>query len=97
MEFQKKMRIRICYIEKGNEYIDPEWLLEDYLIQDDELLVQIFCATHQFESQSRDAEMITMDTVKVGQKLERFQRILERSNLFESCCDCVLWKENTPC
>ena len=83
MEYQKKMGIHVCYIEKGNEFIDPEWLLEDYLIQDDELLVQIFCQTHQFESQTKNTEMITMDTVKVGHKIERFQRILERANYFE--------------
>ena len=83
MEYQKKLGIDVYYIEKGNEYIDPSWLTEDYLIQDDELLVQIFCTTHQFEGQDKNNEMITMDSVKVKQKVERFQRILERAHRFE--------------
>lgn len=83
MEYQTKLGINVYYIEKGNEYIDPEWLEEDYLIQDDKLLVQIYCDTHQFLSQDKSCEQITMDSVKVKQKIERFQRILERSHKFQ--------------
>lgn len=83
MEYQKKLGIDVYHIEKGNAFIDPQWLEEDYLIQDDELLVEIFCETHQFTSQNPDNEYITMDSVKVKQKIERFQRILERSLKFE--------------
>jgi len=79
MSYQKQMGIDVYYIEKDNEYIDPDWLKEDYLIQDDELLVQIYCETHQFVEQDENCEQITMDTVKVKRQIERFQRILERS------------------
>lgn len=84
MEYQTSLGIRVYYIEKGNEYIDPAWLLEDYLIQDDELLVQIYCQSHQFSTQEQNTEEITMDAVKVQKKVERFQRILERATRFES-------------
>ena len=83
MDFQYNMGIQVYYIEKGNEYIDPTWLTEDYLIQDDELVVQIYCETHQFESQDNNNEEITMNPVKVKKKVERFQRILERSIKYE--------------
>ena len=85
MQYQYEMGIKVYYIEKGDEYIDPEWLSEDYLIQDDELLVQIYCDTHQFSSQNQNTEEITMDPVKVQLKVERFQRILERSVEYKPC------------
>ncbi len=79
MDYQYNLGINVFYIEKGNEFIDPSWLLEDYLIQDDELLVQIYCESHQFDSQNNNNEEITMNPIKVKKKVERFQRILERS------------------
>ncbi len=79
MEFQKAKGINVYYIVKGNPFIDPEWLEEDYLIQDDRLLVQIFCATHRFAGQNSEDELITMDRLTVARKIERFRRILERS------------------
>lgn len=83
MEYQRSLGIKVYYIYKGNEYIDPEWLEEDYLIQDDNLLVQIFCASHQFSSQNKCEEQVTVDSVQVKNKIERFQRILERSEIFD--------------
>lgn len=83
MDYQYRLGIGVYYIEKGNEFIDPDWLLEDYLIQDDELLVQIYCQTHQFESQEITNEEITMNPIKVMKKVERFQRILERSTKYD--------------
>ena len=47
------------------------------------LVVQIYCETHQFESQDKNNEEITMNPVKVKKKVERFQRILERSIKYE--------------
>ncbi len=83
MDYQHNLGIEVYYIEKSNEYIDPEWLEEDYLIQDDELLVQIYCDTHQFKTQNKNNEQITMDSVKVRKKIERFQRILERATRYD--------------
>ena len=82
MERQRELGIKVYYIFKGNEYIDPQWLEEDYLIQDDKLLVQIYCSTHQFSSQNKSEEQITVDIVTVKNKIERFQRILERAEPF---------------
>ena len=83
MAYQHELGIHVYYIEKGNEYIDPAWLTEDYLVQDDELLVQISCATHQFDAEDKTSERITMNPVRVRSKIERFQRILERAYHFE--------------
>ena len=83
MDYQYKLGIEVYYIEKNNGYIDPEWLEEDYLIQDETLLVQIFCDTHQFTSQNKNNEQITMESVKVRKKIERFQRILERATKYD--------------
>ena len=82
MEYQHRLGIEVYYIFKKNDYIDPKWLEEDYLIQDESLLVQIFCTSHQFSSQNKCEEQITVDVVQVMHKLERFQRILERSEIF---------------
>jgi len=79
MDYQHSLGINVYYIEKGNEYIDPTWLTEDYLIQDDELLVQIYCESHRFDSQDKNNEEITLNPIKVRNKVERFQRIMERS------------------
>ena len=82
MEYQKNLGINVYYIEKGNEFIDPEWLEEDYLIQDEELLVQIFCDSHKFNGEVEPCEHITMVPVIVQNKIERFNRIIERSKKF---------------
>ena len=82
LEYQRDLGIKVYYIYKDNEYIDPKWLEEDYLIQDDKLLVQIFCSSHQFSSQNQCDEQITVDVVHVKNKIERFHRILERSEKF---------------
>ncbi len=87
MKYQYDLGIKVFYIEKGDAFINPEWLTEDYLIQDDTLLVQIYCASHKYESQEKN-EMITMDPTKVSLKIERYQRILERSTLFRPS-DCI--------
>ncbi len=82
MRLQASMGIRVFYINKGNPYLNPEWLEEDYLIQDDSLLVEITCRTHKFEGEARETERITTSLADVSIKLERFQRILERSARF---------------
>lgn len=82
MSYQHSLGINVYYIKKENEYIDPKWLAEDYLIQDDELLVEISCETHRFESQDTTSELVTMDKAKVIRKSERLQRIFERSTKF---------------
>ena len=82
MEYQKNLGIEVFYIYKGDQFIDPDWLEEDYLIQDGELLVQIYCNTHQFVGQDKCSEEITMDKARVSIMIERFRRIVERSVRF---------------
>ena len=83
MKSQKDLGVNVYYIERDNEYIDPQWLQEDYLIQDEELLVQIFCNSHKFGQKSDLNERITMDPVIVQNKIERFSRILERAKKYD--------------
>lgn len=83
MRKQKSMGIDVRYIYSNNEYLSPQWLKEDYLIQDGILLVQIFCDTHRFEgSNNVDTEVITIDTKLVKEKEERFKRMWERATKF---------------
>lgn len=82
MNYQYNLGIKVYYIEKSNGFIDPAWLVEDYLIQDNQLVVEIFCTTHQFDEKGKNTERITMDIVEVQKKIERFQRIIERSILY---------------
>lgn len=82
MERQYNLGIKVYYIEKDNEFINPLWLLEDYLIQDDELLVQIFCESHRFIATNNQTEKITMNPSKVKIMVERFHRLLECSTKF---------------
>jgi len=82
MRYQKKLGIDVYFIQSDNEFIDPLWLKEDYLIQDDELLVEIFCESHKFNGQTDTCEHITMTPLVVQSKIERFNRILERAEKF---------------
>ena len=84
MQYQSERGIDVYYIYKGNEFIDPAWLEEDYLIQDERLLVEINCKSHRFDSTCSDTETITTSTVEVQIKLERYQRIIERAKKFTS-------------
>jgi hypothetical protein len=83
MKYQLSMGIDVYYIYKDNPYINNSWLLEDYLIQDDKLLVQIFCETHKFTKEEQQTEIITVKPSLVQEKVERFNRILERSEKLE--------------
>lgn len=83
MRKQKKLGIDVRYIYADNEYVSPIWLKEDYLIQDGVLLVQIFCESHRFEgSKNQNVELITIDSMKVAEKEERFNRMWERASKF---------------
>ena len=82
MKYQAGLGIDVYFIYKKNDFINPEWLEEDYLIQDDQLLVSISCQSHKFGSDCDETELITSSTVEVQLKLERYKRIIERAERF---------------
>lgn len=81
MELQYNMGIDVYYIFSDSKYIDPSMLLEDFLIQDNQLLVQIFCKSHNYEE--NNVELITINPSMVNRNIEVFNRVLERSIKFE--------------
>ncbi len=85
MNKQAEIGIDVHYILSDTPYIPQAWLCEDYLIQDDKLLVEIFCQSHRHENNNNrlDNELITTNTTLVEDKLERFNRLLERSVKFQ--------------
>lgn len=82
MEHQKKIGIDVFFIFSGNDYINSEWLEEDYLIQDDSLLVQIEVKSHKFNRDAPNSELITLKESLVNSKIKRFKRISERAQKF---------------
>jgi len=82
MEYQKKIGIDVFFIFIGNDYINSEWLEEDYLIQDDKLLVQIVIKSHKFNRDASNSELITLKESIVNNRIKRFKRISERAQKY---------------
>jgi len=59
-------------------FFDKNWLEEDYLIQDDELLVQFAI----YESKEDGYELITVDSSKVRSKIQQFDITLTKAQRF---------------
>ena len=76
------MGIDVYYIFSENRFVDFEWLTEDYLIQDDELLVEINCTSHTFKNTNSQTETITTNPTEVQLKILKFNRLLEHSTHF---------------
>ena len=83
MEAQYKLGIEVFYIYYDNQFVNREWLKEDYLIQDDRLLVQIYCESHKYNDMEKETELITVVPAVVNRKIDRFLRILERAEKFD--------------
>ena len=83
MKEQVKCGIQVFYIDKDSEYFNPQWMQEDFLIQDNELLVDIAGRTHKFNKNDSVEERITMNKNEVQQKLKRFDRLLERATEYK--------------
>lgn len=71
----------------NNEFLKLEHRLEemqeDFLIQDNELLVDIAGRTHKFNKNDSVEERITMNKNEIQQKLKRFDRLLERATEYK--------------
>lgn len=82
-EKQTEMGIEVHYIFKENRFVNHEWLKEDYLIQDDALLVEISMESHEFREGAVETEVITLCENKVNKKIKRFYRILDRATRYQ--------------
>ena len=78
---QHNMGIEVFYIFSDDAYLNKEWI-QDFLIQDDKLLVQIFCDNHKFDENNYGSELITINPCLVEEKIEIFSRLLERATRF---------------
>ena len=83
MKLQKGKGIDVRFIYKENPFVNADYLNEDYLIQDDKLIVQIFCSTHKFNEKEKRSELITINEIKVKEMITHFTRLYERSEKFE--------------
>ncbi len=79
---QKSIGIEVYYFFCENEYIDPKWKDEDFLIQDNRLLVQVSCSSHKYDASNRNVELITLNESAVSEKRDTFSRMLERAKKF---------------
>jgi hypothetical protein len=83
MKLQKEKGIDVRFIHKENPFVNAEFLNEDYLIQDDKLLVQIFCSTYFYNEKEKFSELITIDETKVKEMITHFSRLYERSERYD--------------
>lgn len=80
MNEQASIGIQVGYFYSDDAFMSPEVMKEDFLIQDDSLLVQLFCESHVYDKSSGASdELITLDSRKVKEKLELFNRMWERA------------------
>lgn len=82
MEDQKKIGINVYYLFSDGDYINPAWKNEDFLIQDDNLLVQINTSSMKNSTMEEQCELITINRAAVSEKREVFRQMLERAKLF---------------
>jgi hypothetical protein len=83
MEQQMKIGIDVYYIDTENQYVNDTWKTEDFLIQDDTLLVELdHCNTHTYFSEEEDYEIITTDVSKIETKKALFEKMCERATKY---------------
>lgn len=82
MKQQSKRGIHVYYIQLDSPFIDPTWGNEDFLIQDNELVVEITCKSHTFEASQDYCERITIVPAEVREKTICFDRMLERATKY---------------
>lgn len=83
MKEQSEMGIDVRYLFDNSPYLNKDMIKDDYLIQDDELLVQIFCKSHRFDQKDEKTELITLDQSKVQFKIKQFKFLCSISETYE--------------
>lgn len=87
MKYQAELGIDVFYIfkdESSNQTIQDEWLEEDYLIQDEKLLVDLVPDNTKEDNHINRTEVITTKTIIVERKLQKYLHILERAIRYKS-------------
>lgn len=79
---QYKCGVQVYYIQLDSPFVNPTWKNEDFLIQDDELVVEITCKSHSFEASKDACERITVVPAEVHKKIVCFDRMLERATKY---------------
>lgn len=75
MNEQKINGIEVYFIHVDSAYCNKEWLEQDFLIQDNVLLVDLKCKSHKYDDEGK--EIITTNRSMVSQKIEMFHKMLE--------------------
>ena len=72
--------IAVYFMEKDSQYFSPEWENEDFLIQDDSLIVDLKSESHKANSNA--IEIISTRKADVERKIELFNQMLHNSKQF---------------
>lgn len=80
MKFQKENGISVYYINANSEYFNKEWIDEDFLIQDNELLVDLKCSSHKYGDVGK--EIITVNESLVHTKIDLFNSMMRNSTAY---------------
>ena len=84
MERQNKIGIQVYYVYADDKFFgNEEWLYEDFIIEDDRILIQQFAYAKEdgfsISPFSRDSQLITTDLAKVSEKVKHFSLLEERA------------------
>lgn len=80
METQKEHGIEVYYIDSSSVYFNKSWEKEDFLIQDETLLVDLQCDCHKYNHIGK--EIITVSDTLIHQKMDTFKKMLENAKLY---------------
>lgn len=86
MQLQHNAKIEVYFIFTDNPHINKEWLEEDYVIQDNKLLVELVTPADTKNPRNFtevNKQIITTDSARVSEKTKRFSRLLERAERFD--------------
>lgn len=83
MEEQSKQGIDVYYIDCDSDYCPNEWKTEDFLIQDDELLVLLEASSHKAGA-TETKEIITINKALVNPRIELFKNMIHNAKSFKN-------------
>lgn len=81
MQDQCEHGIDVYYMETDSKYFSPAWKNEDFLIQDDSLIVDLKSDAHSAESEA--TEIISTRKEDVERKIELFNQMLHNAKRYE--------------
>lgn len=75
MKLQRNNGIEVFFLNSDSQYFNKAWVKEDFLIQDEILLVDMQCESHKFDENGK--EIITINEALVHKKKTLFFKMLE--------------------